>query len=83
VLREALSNVVRHAQAGAVHVQVIAAAERITVVVSDDGVGISGPGLGNGLLNLRSRVEDHGGEFTVAGASPRGTVATWTIPFVD
>ncbi len=80
VVGEALSNVVKHARASTVAIDVSIASGRLTLRVADDGVGMHQAGVGHGMVNLRRRAEDRGGEFTVANALPRGTVVTWTVP---
>jgi signal transduction histidine kinase len=79
VVGEALSNVVKHARASSVAVDVAIAAGRLTLRVADDGVGMSARGVGNGMVNLRRRAEDRGGEFTVADVVPHGTLLIWTV----
>lgn len=81
VLREALSNVARHAHAGAATVTVIAGGGRIELRVTDDGVGIGSdvPSVG-GVRNMRRRAEELGGTCTVEPAAPGGTQVTWSVP---
>ncbi|WP_086666992.1 sensor histidine kinase [Lentzea kentuckyensis] len=67
VVREGVTNVVRHARAGRCTVELTAS----TVEVRDDGVG--GPaGAGSGLDGLRARVTAVGGVLTVGALQPRG-----------
>src|SRR5262245_5403665 len=80
VLREALSNVVRHAAAGSVHVNVAVASGQLTVEVVDDGVGIPAEVKRSGLNNLRDRAAKRGGTFDVRSNDPQGTVVTWRVP---
>ena len=63
VLREAVTNVVRHS--GAARCRVELGAERVAVL--DDGRGLTGTVLGNGLRGLRERVEASGGRLRVGG----------------
>jgi len=81
-LREALSNVARHAHASRVAVNVVVDDVRLTLRVSDDGVGYSPtPGEhSSGLDNMRVRAESLGGAFSIEALPDRGTVATWTVP---
>jgi len=80
VLREALSNVARHARASNVEVRVDVGDE-LTLVVIDDGVGVPTDAVvGGGTVNLRQRAEALGGTATVDSAEPRGTVVRWSVP---
>ncbi|MGC5030718.1 GAF domain-containing protein [Micromonospora sp. DT229] len=83
VLREALSNAVRHAQASAVSVTVSVDATRVSVSVADNGVGCDPAAARGGLVNLRERAERHGGAFEVRPAEPQGTELYWSIPLRD
>ncbi|WP_175935708.1 sensor histidine kinase [Corynebacterium sp. Marseille-P4321] len=66
VVREALSNVVRHAGATLAVVTVDKLGAQATVDIYDNGRGITGP-EGYGLKGLRARVEEAGGELSVEG----------------
>jgi signal transduction histidine kinase len=80
VLREALSNVARHAHATATDVTIAADAEAITLEVSDDGRGMGETKRRSGLANLRARAELRAGSLTVDGRAGGGTRLVWTIP---
>jgi signal transduction histidine kinase len=80
VLREALSNVVRHAGAHTVRVAVAVASGQLTVEVADDGVGIPAKVKRSGLNNLRDRATKRGGTFEARSNDPQGTVLTWRVP---
>jgi PAS domain S-box-containing protein len=80
-LREALSNVARHAQASKVDVHVTIRQNYLVLSVSDDGIGIGdGFNRGNGLANMRERAEGLGGTFTVSSPQAGGTTLEWSIP---
>ncbi len=83
VLREALSNVVRHAGASQVSVAVAVTAVDLVVTVIDDGVGAGAgerPG-GKGLASLHHRAEALGGTLELrAGADGLGTIVRWQVP---
>lgn len=83
VLREALSNTVRHARASQVSVEIRVDAERLTLTVTDDGVGTDPTAARGGLINLRERAEQWGGEFQLGAAAPQGTVVRWSVPLLD
>ncbi len=86
VVREGLTNVVRHAQASRADVDVSATGAEVTVEVTDDGVGVGAAERRSGLANLRERAARHGGEFVITSPLPapseteRGTNLRWTIP---
>ena len=80
VLREALSNVARHARARTCEVDVVVEDGRLVLEVSDDGIGPASGGRRSGLVNLRRRAERHGGTFTVEPGRPAGTRLRWTVP---
>ena len=79
VLREALSNVARHARAGRVEVRV-RADDHLLLTVTDDGVGIPADVCESGLRNMRERAEARGGTFTARPAPGGGTVLSWRVP---
>jgi signal transduction histidine kinase len=80
VLREALSNVVRHSGAAVVRVALIVAGGQLTVTVTDDGSGVPADATLSGLRNLRERAERWGGTFRLGRNEPRGTVLEWCVP---
>ncbi|MBT8228212.1 MAG: GAF domain-containing sensor histidine kinase [Dactylosporangium sp.] len=80
VLREALSNAARHAQAGDVAVTVAIADDAVVLTVSDDGIGPSGIVVRGGLVNLRKRAEEFGGGLDISAGTQRGTSLRWWVP---
>ncbi|WP_203924520.1 sensor histidine kinase [Rugosimonospora africana] len=80
-LREALSNVVKHAQATQVAVHVQLADGRIRFTVADNGVGSpSTVDPRSGLVNLRERAARHGGCVDIEATEPSGLTLRWTVP---
>lgn len=76
VLREAVTNVVRHSAATSCRVELGPALLRVT----DDGRGVDGQPPGNGLRGVRERVESAGGQLRVRpGGDGRGTVLEVTL----
>lgn len=77
-LREALSNVARHARATRVDVQVAVRGSTLHVQVQDDGIGIAQDAARSGLVNLASRATQLGGSLEVT--SDGGTRVLWQVP---
>jgi signal transduction histidine kinase len=88
VVREALSNTARHAQAKHVTVSLSVGEGELCLEVTDDGVGIGDTDRRSGLANLRKRAALHHGTLVVTspfpdcgGVDPQGgTSVRWTIP---
>jgi two-component system, NarL family, sensor histidine kinase DesK len=76
-LREAVTNVVRHAQANRCRITIDEVDGMIRLVVADDGVGGNAP-EGNGLTGMRERITGIGGR--VERRARRGTTVTVTAP---
>lgn len=80
VLREALSNVARHAKATRVDV-LVDVDDHVQLRVTDDGVGPSSESSGGfGLRNMRSRAETLGGQLSLEPAVGGGTRLEWRVP---
>ncbi len=85
--RELLSNVVKHAGATAVHINLARSGELAQLVIADDGRGIPEGAVeaslddGHiGLASHRVRLQAAGGDLSMTGASPSGTIATVDVP---
>ncbi|MEU6445635.1 sensor histidine kinase [Streptomyces sp. NPDC047065] len=76
VVREAVTNVVRHSGASRCEIAVSGGADRVRLTVTDNGTGAVGPtqGPGTGLTGLTERLLTAGGSLT-AGTEPRGGFA--------
>lgn len=79
VVREAVSNAVRHGKASAVSVTVTVD-DDLRIEVADNGEGLAETITESGLGNLRRRATDSGGELTVGPARDGGTVLLWWAP---
>ncbi|PBC40066.1 histidine kinase [Rhodococcus sp. ACS1] len=79
VLREALSNVVRHAGADMVTVS-ISVYDDLTIEVADNGTGIPENAPRSGLENLTDRARDVNGHFTIDTTPGGGTTLHWSAP---
>jgi len=80
-LREALSNVARHARARHAEVELSVDGE-VRLCVTDDGVGAEAgqDRAGRGLLNMAERAQSLGGSFTLSAAPGGGTEVSWRVP---
>jgi signal transduction histidine kinase len=80
-LREALSNVARHARATTVEVKVVAG-DQLVLTVTDNGRGLPAErfGGGLGLRNMASRAENLGGRCEIRSPAGGGTVVEWAVP---
>ncbi|HYB35829.1 MAG TPA: GAF domain-containing sensor histidine kinase [Mycobacterium sp.] len=79
VVREAVSNAVRHANATALTVTV-KVEDELSVEVVDNGRGISERTKRSGLANMRHRAQQVGGTFTVDRPPTGGTLVRWSAP---
>lgn len=80
VLREAVSNVVRHARANTVAVE-LQIKDDVTIEVTDDGEGVPEDcARRSGLANLAARAQNAGGIFSLANRPEGGTVLRWSAP---
>jgi signal transduction histidine kinase len=80
VVREALTNVAKHAAATAASLLVIVNQDRLIIEVTDNGIGPGESTRRSGLDNLERRAADLTGSLTLGPASDRGTQLRWTIP---
>ncbi|MFF2851507.1 sensor histidine kinase [Streptomyces sp. NPDC058001] len=83
VVREAVTNVVRHSGATRCEVTIDSGQERVRLTVADDGVGSSGgTGAvdGTGLKGLTERLAAAGGSLTAGPAAPGGFLVTAELP---
>jgi len=83
VAKEALHNIVKHAQASSAWLRLRLEPGRFTLDLEDDGRGL-GAGADkkgrSGLRNMRKRMEDVGGDFVIGPAPTRGTLARISAP---
>lgn len=73
IVREAISNTIRHAGATRLRVRVDATQERLTLELSDDGIGRGSAGRGRGTHNMRERAKELDGNVTWRDATGHGT----------
>jgi len=80
-LREALSNVARHARARHVDVGVVVG-NGVRLTVADDGIGFDPPSItsGHGLGNMAARAVRSGGTLDIQPVEPTGSSLVWRVP---
>jgi len=81
-MREALSNVARHAKATEVRVEVEADDDEVVLTITDNGLGLDtlDRDEGNGLPNMAARAGEHGGRLELGHGPPVGTMLVWRVP---
>ncbi len=84
IFREALTNIVRHAQAQHVYIRLIQRQDSIILSIRDDGRGITKKELTNtttlGLVGIRERIRTISGTLTLDGKPGNGTMLTVEVP---
>ena len=85
-IQEVVANIVRHARATQVQVQLLGQPTELTVLIEDNGIGfdlaeaLARPDAGIGLRNLYSRIEYLGGRLDIDARPGRGTIVTMEVP---
>jgi len=87
IVQEALTNVVRYAKAKKVEIDLLVGTHDLSLVISDDGIGIpegaQNNRLSHGISGMRHRVRALRGEFSIHGTPGRGTLIEVTLPLPD
>jgi PAS domain S-box-containing protein len=87
MVQEALTNVVRHAEASAVKIVMRQTASATSVTIQDNGRGISAEAIGDpasiGLLGMRERADLVGAVLSITTAPGKGTAVLITVPVPD
>jgi len=79
-LREAATNVIRHAQARRCSAELARSGDIVRLAIRDDGLG-GARADGNGLMGMRERVEAIGGELRLQSANGEGTLLELRVPW--
>lgn len=81
IAQELVNNIIKHAQATQVNVQLLKNKGHLVLIVEDDGVGIDrSRGNGLGIMSVHDRARLLHGTVEIEGGAERGTVATVRVP---
>jgi ligand-binding sensor domain-containing protein/signal transduction histidine kinase len=84
--KEAVNNVVKHAQASEAWVRLQLSPDYFTLSIEDNGRGLdldaNAASARNGLKNMRQRMADIHGEFSIAAGANGGTIVRLTVPII-
>ena len=81
--KEAVTNIVRHAKATSAWVRLRLEATSFTLEIEDNGCGLAdpdAPSVRNGLRNMRKRMEDIGGTFSLTRGAEGGALVRLVVP---
>jgi len=81
--KEAITNVIRHSGATEVRLGARVIGNRLRLSIADNGCGLAPDALtrgGDGLANMRARLEKMGGRFAIASQRVRGTIVRFYLP---
>jgi signal transduction histidine kinase len=84
VIKEALNNIVKHAQATEVWLRAKVTAQALEISIEDNGRGFAGApddALADGLRNMRQRLADIGGECRIESQPGAGTKVSLRLPW--
>jgi MYXO-CTERM domain-containing protein len=82
IVQEALTNIIRHANAASAVVTLDRGPDALTVIIRDDGRGAAKMVAGNGIRGMTERAAEWGGSLTVISPGPdAGTVVTAVLPW--
>lgn len=83
--KESVNNVVKHAQASEAWIRLRLSPAGFILEIEDNGRGLGGspaPQNRNGLRNMRKRMEDIGGGFSISPSTNGGTIVRLTVPMI-
>ena len=86
IVQESLTNVARYAEASRVEIRVTDGADRVDLLVRDDGKGFdmnNRKRKSRGIIGMRERVELLGGQLTLESSPGKGTSISATLPKVE
>lgn len=78
VMQEVMNNIIKHAGAGVIDIQMVQNDEDLTIMIEDDGVGfdVDKVSKSRGLHNIYTRIENIDGKVYIDSQTERGTIIT-------
>jgi signal transduction histidine kinase len=85
VTKEIVHNAIKHSKARNIKIRCKKEESSIVFEITDDGIGfnVSGNGSGNGLRNIRRRVQELGGELLIQTNNGAGSKFNYSIPVIQ
>jgi len=80
IVQEAVTNIIRHANATTAVITLDRGRDAFTVTVQDNGQGAGEVEIGNGIRGMRERAAEWGGELVISSEVGAGTVVTAMLP---
>ena len=85
IVQESINNILRHAQAKTMVVKLVYAAEKLTLIISDDGNGFdiapNKENIGLGIKNMHNRANLIGADFKIESSPGKGTTILVSLPY--
>lgn len=88
IVQELLNNIVKHAKATSISIDMMYQDDKLTVTVKDNGIGFDSESeslmqqdSGIGYLNMQRRIQMIGGSLSVKGNLGNGTIAVMSVPY--
>lgn len=83
IFQELINNIIKHAEATQVSIQLLMLARKLILIIEDNGKGLGKEMInGHGLLNMKQRAEMLGGSVVIEAGKNRGLVTTVTVPII-
>ena len=83
ITKEAINNTVKYSQASSVSINLFIEENNIVLEIKDNGIGFDANQIkGNGMANMRKRVEELNGKFSIISSANNGTTIKVLIPLV-
>lgn len=81
-IQEGINNSIKYAKATEIIIDVKSIGNEIKIQISDNGIGFNSDEVlcGNGLQNIKKRIKDIGGTFSLASELGKGTTISLTVP---